>query len=146
MIVTTPAGSLVIVVSNGGPAMCSAWSSSGAYWAAWWKRPAKTFRSIAASNRILPFSRDRISARSSASASSPSSALSTIAVRSAADSAAQAGQAGSAAATASSASSADAAAAWPMTVAGVRRVVDGKGAGRALTFLAVDKQWGGDHG
>ena len=116
MIVTTPAGSLVIVVLNGGPAMCSSWSSSGAYWAAWWNRPANTIRSIAASNRTLPFSRDRISARSSASSSSPSRACRQMAVRSAADSAAQAGQAWFAAATASRASSAEAAAACPMTV------------------------------
>ena len=89
---------------------------SGAYSAAWWNRPTKTARSIAASNLTLPFSRDRISARASASESMPSSALSTIPTRSAADSAAQAGQAACAAATASRASSAEAEAACPMIV------------------------------
>ena len=91
--------------------MCSSTSSSGAYSAAWWNRPEKTARSMKASNRIFPFSRDRMSVRASLSVSRPSSALSTIATRSVAVIAAQAGQAASAAATAASASSADAAAA-----------------------------------
>src|ERR1700735_1685880 len=113
MIVTTPAESLLIVVLNGGPARCSSTSSDGANSAAWWNRPAKTMVSIMASNRILPFSRDRISVRSSASDSGVARPFGVL------------GRRGGRVAD---------------DRAGAGRVVDRERAGRAWPFLARDQQ------
>ena len=65
MIETTPSGSRAIVVRSGGPSRVRTASTSSASSAASWKRPAITCRSMSASPRTLPFSRDSSSTRAS---------------------------------------------------------------------------------
>ncbi len=115
---TTPSGSRLICVRNGGAGSSRTAATTSARSAARLKRASKTCISMSHSERTLPFSRDSRSMRSSLSAASAPSDARTWSARSWALSAAHAGKASAAAATAARACASLAAAAWPTTSSG----------------------------